>query len=312
MEHVSVLLPETLRYLAIRDGGIYADLTLGRGGTSSEILKRNPHGMLYSFDLDETAIEESRPRLEAIGKNFTLIHANFKDVAAELHALGVKGLDGLTADLGVSSPQFDDADRGFSYKEDAPLDMRMNQAQSLCAETIVNTYEEHELIRLFREYGEDPDSVRVAKAIVRSRKEKPITTTGELVDIIKAAKPVTSLVKKGHPAKQIFQALRIETNGELENLKAMLASLDSLILPTGRVVLISFQSLEDRLVKEAFHRLTVVEGSRHGVDLLPEEIVKAPFVSLTGKPLGPSESEIAQNHRATSAKLRAIEKRKGE
>lgn len=311
MEHVSVLLPETLDYLAIHDGGIYADLTLGRGGTSSEILKRNPHGMLYSFDLDSQAIEESRPRLEAIGHNFTLIHANFKDVERELRALGVQGLDGLTADLGVSSPQFDDAERGFSYKEDAPLDMRMNQDQNRTAETIVNTYDEYELIRIFREYGEDPDSVRVAKAIVRYRANKPIVTTGELVSIIKEAKPITSLVKKGHPAKQIFQALRIETNGELDNLKAMLASLDSLILPEGRVVLISFQSLEDRLVKEAFHHLTVVEGTRHGVDLLPSEITPAPFVSLTRKPLEPSESEIAHNHRATSAKLRAIEKRKG-
>jgi 16S rRNA (cytosine1402-N4)-methyltransferase len=312
MEHVSVLLPETLDYLAVQDGGVYADLTLGRGGTSSEILKRNPHGMLYSFDLDEQAIEESRPRLEAIGKNFKLIHANFKDVVSELHALGVQGLDGLTADLGVSSPQFDDAERGFSYKEDAPLDMRMNQEQLLTAETIVNTYDEHELIRIFREYGEDPDSVRVAKAIVRYRANKPIVTTGELVGIIKEAKPVTSLVKKGHPAKQIFQALRIETNGELDNLKAMLSSLDSLMLPGGRVVLISFQSLEDRLVKEAFHHLTVVEGSRHGVDLLPSEITPAPFVSLVRKPLEPSESEIAHNHRATSAKLRAIEKREGD
>jgi 16S rRNA (cytosine1402-N4)-methyltransferase len=312
MEHVSVLLPESLDYLQVRDGGVYADLTLGRGGTSSEILKRNPHGWLYSFDLDDEAIAESKPRLEAIGKNFTLIHANFKDVAAELSARGVKGLDGLTADLGVSSPQFDDAERGFSYREDAPLDMRMNQEQTLTAETIVNSYSEAELIRVFRDYGEDPDSVRIAKAIVRERGNSPIKTTGELVDLIKANKPVVSLLKKGHPAKQIFQALRIETNGELDNLKTMLDSLDSLILPEGRVVLISFQSLEDRLVKEAFRTLTVVEGTRHGVDLLPSDIQKAPFVSLTRKPLEPSESEIAHNHRATSAKLRAIEKRKGE
>jgi 16S rRNA (cytosine1402-N4)-methyltransferase len=312
MEHVSVLLNETLNYLDVRDGGVYADLTLGRGGTSSEILKRNPHGWLYSFDLDEKAIEESRPRLEEIGKNFTIIHANFKDVKSELSRYGVSSLNGLTADLGVSSPQFDDANRGFSYREDAPLDMRMNQEQILDAKTIVNTYEEYELIRIFRDYGEDPDSVRVAKAIVRYRKRKSIETTGELVEIIKGAKPVTSLVKKGHPAKQIFQALRIETNGELDNLKAMLSSLDSLILPEGRVVLISFQSLEDRLVKEAFHHLTVVEGTRHGVDLLPSAIQQAPFVSLTRKPLEPSESEIAHNHRATSAKLRAIEKRKGD
>jgi 16S rRNA (cytosine1402-N4)-methyltransferase len=312
MEHVSVLLPETLELLQVKDGGVYADLTLGRGGTSSAILQKDPSGHLYSFDLDIAAIEESRPRLQSIGNNFTLIHANFKDYVAELAKLGVHGLDGLTADLGVSSPQFDDAERGFSYKEDAPLDMRMNQSQSLTAEAIINTYEEYELIRIFRDYGEDPDSVRIAKAIVREREKSPIRTTGQLVGIIKAAKPVTSLLKKGHPAKQIFQALRIETNGELDNLRSMLASLNDVILPGGRVVLISFQSLEDRLVKEAFHHLTVVEGNRHGLDLLPSEIAKAPFVSLTRKPLEPSESEIAHNHRATSAKLRAIEKRKGE
>jgi 16S rRNA (cytosine1402-N4)-methyltransferase len=178
MEHVSVLLPESLDYLQVRDGGVYADLTLGRGGTSSEILKRNPHGWLYSFDLDEEAIAESKPRLEAIGKNFTLIHANFKDVAAELASRGVKGLDGLTADLGVSSPQFDDAERGFSYREDAPLDMRMNQEQTLTAETIVNTYSEADLIRFSGIMAKIPTASASPKPSFATGRTSPIVTTG--------------------------------------------------------------------------------------------------------------------------------------
>jgi 16S rRNA (cytosine1402-N4)-methyltransferase len=308
--HVSVLLPETLGLLAIHDGGVYVDLTLGRGGTSSEILKRIPHGHLYSFDLDEEAIAESKERLMAVGTNFTLIHANFKDFASELAKLGVNQIDGLTADLGVSSPQFDEADRGFSYKEEAPLDMRMNQEQSLTAEKVVNTYPEHELIRIFRSYGEDNDAVRVAKAICRRRAEKPIVTTTELVEIIKAAKPMTSLLKKGHPAKQIFQAIRIEVNGELDNLQQALDSIEGIMAPNGHVAIISFQSLEDRLVKDTFYRLSVVEGSRHDpIALRPEDIPEAPFTNLTRKPIIASLEEVSSNHRSASAKLRAIAKK---
>jgi 16S rRNA (cytosine1402-N4)-methyltransferase len=308
--HISVLLPETLELLAIHDGGIYVDLTLGRGGTSSEILKRIPHGHLYSFDLDDEAIAESKDRLSAIGSNFTLIHANFKDFASELAKLGVDKIDGLTADLGVSSPQFDEADRGFSYKEEALLDMRMNQEQSLTAEKVVNTYPEHELIRIFRQYGEDNDAVRVAKAICRQRAKEPITTTTQLVSIIKEAKPMTSLLKKGHPAKQIFQAIRIEVNGELDNLQQALDSIEGIMAPNGHVAIISFQSLEDRLVKDAFYRLSVVEGSRHDpFALRPEEIPEAPFTNLTRKPIIASPEEVGLNHRAASAKLRAIAKK---
>lgn len=307
--HVSVLLPETLSLLSIHDGGTYVDLTLGRGGTSSEILKRIPHGHLYAFDLDEEAIKESEPRLKAIGDNFTLIHANYRTLKEALASLGVTAVDGITADLGVSSPQFDEADRGFSYKEDAPLDMRMDQSQSLSAQLIVNTYPEHQLIRIFREYGEDNDAVRVAKAICRHRSEKPIETTDELVSIIKEAKPMTSLLKKGHPAKQIFQALRIETNGELDSLEQALHDMPTLLKERGVLAIISFQSLEDRLVKEAFHALTVVEGSRHGVELLPSQVEVAPFTNLTKKPVVASETELENNHRAASAKLRAVMKK---
>lgn len=307
--HISVLLPESIAYLGVQDGGTYADLTLGRGGTSSAILKKIPHGRLYSFDLDEEALESSKDRLNAIGTNYELIHANFKTFKQELLARGVTQLNGLTADLGVSSPQFDEGERGFSYKEEAPLDMRMDLRNTLTAERIVNTYSERDLIRIFARYGEDPDSARVAKAIVRERANRPIITTTELVELIKEAKPITSLLKKGHPAKQIFQALRIEVNGELDNLQQALEDFDSMMAPGGRVVFISFQSLEDRLVKEKFHSLCVVEGDRHAPAIRPEEVQQAPYLSLTKKPVEPSEEEKENNHRATSAKLRAIQKK---
>jgi 16S rRNA (cytosine1402-N4)-methyltransferase len=307
--HISVLLPESIAYLDVQDGGTYVDLTLGRGGTSSAILSKIPHGRLYSFDLDEEAIESSKARLDAIGTNYELIHANFKNFKEELLARGVNQLNGLTADLGVSSPQFDEGERGFSYKEEAPLDMRMDLRNTLTAEKIVNTYEERDLIRIFSTYGEDPDSARVAKAIVRERASHPILTTTSLVELIKKAKPRTSLLKKGHPAKQIFQALRIEVNGELDNLQQALQDFPSMMAPGGRVVFISFQSLEDRLVKEKFHSLTVVEGDRHAPVLLPGEAPEAPYLALTKKPVEPSEEEKTINHRATSAKLRAIQKK---
>jgi 16S rRNA (cytosine1402-N4)-methyltransferase len=309
--HVSVLLKETIALLDVVDGGTYVDLTLGRGGTSAEILRRIPHGRLIAFDLDDEAIAESDHRLRPIGTNYALLHANFASFPEELAKLGITSIDGLTADLGVSSPQFDEAGRGFSYKAEAPLDMRMDRRETLTAAQVVNAYDEHDLIRLFRDYGEDPDSVAVARAIVKARGKKRIETTTELAEIIKAAKPRRSLLKKGHPAKQIFQALRIEVNGELDNLRKALDAIDSTLAPNGRVAIISFQSLEDRLVKEKFRELTVVEGTRHGPDALPGEAEEAPFRSLTRKPVEPTEEEIQANHRATSAKLRAIQ-RKGE
>ncbi len=307
--HISVLLPESLKLLDVKDGGTYVDLTLGRAGTSAEILKRIPHGKLISFDMDGEAIEESRPKLAAIGANFMLVHSNFADFKSKLADLGIARIDGLTMDLGVSSPQFDDASRGFSYKEEAPLDMRMDERNPLTAEAVVNTYSFADLIKIFREYGEDPDAVRVAKAIVSRRAAKPIVTTTELADLIKQAKPMSSLLKKGHPAKQIFQAIRIEVNDELGNLRKALDEFPAVIAPNGTVVVISFHSLEDRLVKEKFHSLTVIEGSRHSFDLLPSEIAAAPFVSLTKKPIVPSEGEMVANHRSASAKLRAIRKK---
>lgn len=310
-EHVSVLLPESIGLLDVRDGRTYLDLTLGRGGSSAEILKRNPHGRLIAFDIDEEAVAESKKRLEQIGTSFTLVRENYSSVASVLSSLGIVGVDGVIMDLGVSSPQFDEAYRGFSYREEAPLDMRMDQRNPLTAERIVNTYSYEDLKRIFKEYGEDPDSARVAQAIVETRLSHPLETTGELVEIIKASKPASSLRKKGHPAKQIFQALRIETNDELGHLQKALDALPGLMNPGGIIAIISFQSLEDRLVKDKFRSLTTVEGSRHEPTLLPNQEPQAPFLPLTHKPVVPSEEEILSNHRASSAKLRAIQK-KGE
>lgn len=307
--HQSVLLPETIDLLALKEDGVYVDLTLGRAGTSSAILKRIPHGHLYCFDLDYEAIDESKGKLKAIGNNFTIIHANFASVADELAKLGVREVDGITADLGVSSPQFDEGERGFSYKYDAPLDMRMDKDNPLSAKKIVNTYSYEELAKIFRLYGEDKDAGRVANLIVKERVKKPIETTYELVDIIKRAKPASSLNKKGHPAKQIFQALRIETNGELSNLETLLREFPSVLKKKGRIAIITFHSLEDRLVKRAFHSLTRIEGNRHDIYLKPEEIGEAPYLDLTKKPIVPSEDELKNNNRSHSAKLRAIMKK---
>lgn len=307
--HQSVLLQESLDLLSVKKEGIYVDLTLGRGGHSSAILSSLTSGHLYAFDLDETAIKESEERLRAIGNNFTLIHDNFKNLKEDLASRGVTHIDGLLMDLGVSSPQFDVAERGFSYKEEAPLDMRMDVSSPFSAKDIVNTYSLNELTRIFREYGEDNDAYAVSKLIVKEREKKEIVTTTELVEIIKRAKGSKTLAKKGHPAKQIFQALRIETNGELDSLKKVLQDFPPLMNAGGVVVAISFHSLEDRLVKVAFKDLTVIEGNRN--EELPLINEEAPFIALTKKPITASEKELAENHRAASAKLRAI-KRKGE
>lgn len=308
MKHYSVLLNETIESLDIKSDGIYVDLTLGRGGTSEAILKKLTDGHLYSFDMDDEAIEESKPRLEKVSGNFTIIKSNFAYFEEKLKEIGIERVDGITADLGVSSPQFDEGERGFSYKEDAILDMRMDRSNPLTAKKIVNTYSLNELTRVFREYGEDPFSYQVAKAIVKRREEKEIETTSELVDIIKATLPAKELAKKGHPAKRFFQALRIETNGELDNLKTMLDSFPRMLKGGGRCAIITFHSLEDRLVKEKFHSLSVIEGDRKGPFVLPSEVEKPEFRLVNKKPIIPSEKELGENHRSKSAKLRVIEK----
>ena len=224
MEHISVLLNESIDMLQIKEDGIYVDCTLGRGGHSSEILKRLTSGHLYAFDCDQNAIDESMPRLKAIGDQFTLIHSPFENLKSELAKRGVNFVDGIFMDLGVSSPQFDDAQRGFSYRWDARLDMRMDQSQELDAYVVVNTYDKEDLIRILKRYGEEPFAVKIADKICKARETAPIETTFELVDVIKSALPAAVLRKKGHPAKQTFQAIRIEVNHELEHLEAFWGS----------------------------------------------------------------------------------------
>ncbi len=306
--HYPVMKEESISLLSPQDGKTYVDCTLGRAGHASELLRAIPHGRLIAFDLDEEAIGESREKLPQIGDNFTLIHSSFANIAEELSHLGISKVDGIFADLGVSSPQFDDPSRGFSYRFDSRLDMRMDETSSLSAYEVVNRYKEEELARIIFEYGEDRDARRIARQIARRRETKPIETTFELVEAIKAAKTAKELSKKGHPAKQTFQAIRIEVNQEEEALKRLLEVGPSLLNEDGRMAIITFMSLDDRLVKRRFHSLCVEEGSRHDIRL-PE---RKEFALLTKKPILPSEKELLENPRSASAKLRGIRKKKEE
>ena len=307
-KHIPVLLSETIEGLNIKPDGIYVDLTLGRGGHSKEVLKRLKTGRLISFDKDETAIEESKANLAEFSKKFTGIHDDFRNFRKDLDDLGIDKIDGIMADLGVSSPQFDDVSRGFSYKDDARLDMRMDRRQKFSAYELINTYPLAELTRVFREYGEDKFSYQIAKKIVEIRSQKPIGTTSELVDIIKSVKPQKELMKKGHPAKQIFQAIRIEVNDELGALKVALKdALDSLKIG-GRACFITFHSLEDRLVKNAFNEVSKVEGTRHNVFALPTEKDLPDFKLVNNKVIIANDYELENNPRSKSAKLRIIER----
>lgn len=307
-KHIPVLLNETIDGLNIKKDGVYVDLTLGRGGHSKEILKRLTTGRLISFDKDETAIKESTENLKDFSEKFTGIHDDFRNFRANLDKLGIEKIDGIMADLGVSSPQFDDASRGFSYKENARLDMRMDRRQTFTAYDVVNTYSLNDLTRVFREYGEDKFSYQIAKKIVQSRETKPVETTEELVEIIKASKPQKELIKKGHPAKQIFQALRIEVNDELGALKDALKDALSSLKIGGRACFITFHSLEDRIVKNAFNEVSKVEGSRHNVFALPTEKDLPDYRLVNNKVIIASETEQEINPRSKSAKLRIIER----
>ena len=310
MKHVSVLLNETIEMLNVKEDGIYVDCTLGRGGHSSEILKRCPKGHLYAFDLDKNAIEESTPRLASVGENFTCVHEPFENLGKVLDSFGIEKVDGILMDLGVSSPQFDDGKRGFSYRENARLDMRMNQEQSLSAYEIVNTYSVEELTRIFREYGEDPFAYKIAKKIEEVRQNQPIETTFDLVEVIKMALPAAVLRKKGHPAKKVFQAIRIEVNQELSQLEIVLKEGLKRLKPNGRMVVITFHSLEDRMVKDIFKSVAVAKK----VDKrLPQVgIEKLEYRLLNRKPVLASQEELDVNNRAHSAKLRGIERNETE
>lgn len=306
MEHISVLLDEAIEMLDIRKDGVYVDCTLGRGGHSSEILKRIPEGHLYAFDLDQSAIDESRKRLEEIGENFTLIHAPFEEFNTRLDELQVGQVDGILMDLGVSSPQFDDPERGFSYRYDARLDMRMDQNQPLDAYTIVNTYPKEELLRVLREYGEEPNAGRIVAGILKAREQKPVETTFELVDVIKESLPAAILRKKGHPAKQTFQALRMEVNKELPQLASTLEQGLDRLKPGGRMAVITFHSLEDRIVKQAFAARALPKKVNRRMPIAGNEALHYKLVNK--KPITASQAELDANSRAHSAKLRGVER----
>lgn len=308
MNHYSVLLQESIEGLKIKENGIYIDGTLGRGGHSSEILKLLPQGHLYAFDRDQSAIDESTPRLLAIRTNFTCIHSNFSTLKEKLHECGVHGFDGMVLDLGVSSPQFDEAQRGFSYRFDAPLDMRMDQSQSLSAYEVVNTYDFHELLSIFYRYGEDSFSKQIARKIEQAREVKPIETTFELVDVIKSALPSKVLNKKGHPAKKTFQAIRIAVNDELGELQKVLEDAIEMLNVGGRLCIITFQSLEDRMVKEAFNKVSKPKQIDKRIPILPKDMEEAPYKLINKKPILAQDEELEENNRSHSAKLRIIER----
>ena len=308
MKHYSVLLQESIDNLAIHSDGIYVDGTLGRGGHSAEILARIPQGHLYAFDRDASAIEESRERLAQIGDNVTLIHSNFSNLKRELTARGVTGIDGMVLDLGVSSPQFDEAQRGFSYRFEAPLDMRMDQSQKLSAYQVVNEWEYQELVRIFFQFGEESFAKQIARKIEKAREVKPIETTFALVDVIKSALPAKVLNKKGHPAKKVFQAIRIAVNDELGELQLVLRDALELLHVGGRLCVISFQSLEDRIVKDTFSSCSKPKQYDKRIPILPQDMEAAPYRLLNKKPITATEEELRENMRSHSAKLRCIER----
>lgn len=292
--------------LNIKSSGIYVDATTGGAGHSSRILEKLTTGHLYCFDQDDYALKRASERLSAISDNYTLIKANFVDLEAKLKEQGVTKIDGIIYDLGVSSFQFDIPERGFSYNYDAPLDMRMDQSQELSAKQIVNEYPFNELVKIFIRYGEDKNAKYIARKIEEVRKTKEIETTFQLVDIIKSALPAKVLNKKGHPAKKVFQALRIAVNDELQVFeKSITQALDMLNID-GRAVVISFHSLEDRICKTIFREYT----TSNLPDKLPVLAVEdtCPYKLITRKPICASEEELEYNNRAHSAKMRVITK----
>ena len=305
--HKSVLLDECIEALNIRPDGVYVDGTLGRAGHSREIAKRLTTGRLICIDRDMAAIEAAQERLAPWMERVTLVHGNFADLEAVLRENGIGGVDGMLFDLGVSSPQLDDASRGFSYMQDAPLDMRMDLDAPLTAYEVVNSWSYEELRRILFDYGEERYAPAIAKAIVRTRETAPIETTLELVDVIKGAMPSAALREKQHPAKRSFQAIRIAVNGELDALPPMLTAAVEALNPQGRLAVITFHSLEDRIVKKAMQNMA------RGCTCPPEFPVcvcgkKPKLKVLTRKPIVSGEAELNENPRARSAKLRVAEK----
>ncbi len=305
-KHIPVLLNEVIENLNIKEDGIYLDLTLGRGGHSSVILSKCKKGLLIGYDQDESAIKESAVNLSKVASNFLIVHDNFCNFDNFLKEKNIEAVDGILMDLGVSSPQFDNPMRGFSYRFDATLDMRMDQRNSLTAKQVVNEYSLERLSKLFQEYGDEKFAYSIAKNIVKARQVKLIETTFELVDIIKKSKPMKVLKKEGHPAKQVFQALRIEVNNEYGVLKEAIVKALKYLKHNGRLAIITFHSGEDRIVKNFFKENTVVIGDRIDGPNTREE---KDYFLVNNKPIVARNEELEINPRSKSAKLRIIQRK---
>lgn len=303
--HKSVLLKESIENLNIKKDGIYVDATLGYAGHSSEILKRIPEGHLYAFDQDDYAIQKSQEKLQTIAPNYTIIRSNFSNLKQELEKYHIQQVDGILFDLGVSSVQIDTKERGFSFHQDAKLDMRMDTTQALSAYDVVNQYSYQELVRILRDYGEEKYATSIAKNIEAERKIHPITTTFELVDIIKKSMPMKAM-RDAHPARKTFQAIRIEVNHELDVLKSGLSQALELLAPQGRICVISFHSLEDRIVKTMFQEQSSIPEHLKNLPFIPEEYL--PKYKIISKGITASKEELSENYRAHSARLRVIER----
>ena len=299
--HKSVLLEESIEYLNLKDDSIIVDCTLGYGGHSSEILKRIPNGHLYSFDQDSEAINYSEERLSKIADNYTIIKSNFVNIKEKLKKIGINKVDGILYDLGVSSPQLDEDYRGFSFHKDAHLDMRMNREQELSAYNVVNEYSESKLTDIIFKYGEEKFAKSISKAIIKSR---PINTTLELVEVIKSAVPM-KYKKDHHPARKTFQAIRIEVNNELEVFKKSLTDALDLLNQEGRICVITFHSLEDKICKEIFKSVSTVRDELKNMPIIPKEF--EPKYKVV-KVISPKDDEINENKRSRSAKLRVIKR----
>lgn len=306
-KHETVLLKEAAANLNVQPNGTYVDATLGRAGHTKEILSQMDGGVLYAFDQDQQAIDAVTKALDPMPENLHLIHTNFRNLQEALAERGVTGVDGVLYDLGVSSPQFDDSKRGFSYRFDAPLDMRMDQSQTLTAKIVVNDWSFNDLVRIFNRYGEEKFAKSIARQIEQARADHTIETTFELVELIKQGIPAKARRTGGHPAKRVFQAVRIAVNDELGALEASLEQAVSLLNPGGRISVITFQSLEDRLVKAMFKELTTIKDVPHDLPVIPDSM-QPDFRLVSRKPILPGAEELEHNHRAHSAKLRVLEK----
>ena len=302
--HKSVLLDECLEYLNLKEDSVIVDCTLGYGGHSSNILKKIKRGFLFAFDQDDEAIKSSKNRLDEISDNYEIIKSNFKNIKKELEKRNIKTVNGILYDIGVSSPQLDEDYRGFSFHKDAKLDMRMDQTQSFSAYELINNYEYKDLVRIFINYGEEKYATSIAKNIIKNREQKPIETTLELVEIIKNSVP-EKYKREKHPARKVFQAIRIEVNKELEVFEESLKDALELLDINGRICVITFHSLEDKICKDIFKNVSDIDKNMKNLPIIPEEYLPKYKIIANIKP---SKDELEENPRARSAKLRVIER----